>query len=47
MCDILFDVFKHLPLRKTDLLKTCRKKYISWKENLKKCTSFEEQKSER
>ena len=25
MCDILFDVFKHLPLRKTDLLKTCRK----------------------
>ena len=31
MCDLLLcvflmcDVFKHLPLRKTDLLKTCRK----------------------
>ena len=25
MCVILFDVFKHLLLRKTDVLKTCRK----------------------
>ena len=25
MCVLLFDVFKHLPLRKTDVLKTCRK----------------------
>ena len=46
MCVPLFDVFKHLPLRKTDVLKTCRKKN-SRKENLKKCTSFEEQKGTR
>ena len=32
---------KHLPLGKTDILK------ISWKGNLKKCTSFEEQKGTR
>ena len=25
MCVLLFDVFKHLLLRKTDILKTCRK----------------------
>ena len=25
MCALLFDVFKHLLLRKTDVLKTCRK----------------------
>ena len=25
MCILLFDVFKHLLLRKTDVLKTCRK----------------------
>ena len=25
MCVLLFDVFKHLLLRKTDVLKTCRK----------------------
>ena len=25
MCVLLFDVFKHLPLRKTDVIKTCRK----------------------
>ena len=24
MCALLFDVFKHLLLRKTDILKTCR-----------------------
>ena len=40
MCVLLFDVFKHLLLRKTDVLKTC------WK-NLKKCTSFEEEKDTR
>ena len=28
MCVLLFDVFKHLPLRKTDVLKTCRKSKI-------------------
>ena len=25
MCVLLFDDFKHLPLRKTDVLKTCQK----------------------
>ena len=25
MCVLLFDVFKHLLLRKTDVIKTCRK----------------------
>ena len=25
MCVLLFDIFKHLLLRKTDVLKTCRK----------------------
>ena len=25
MCVVLFDVFKHLLLKKTDVLKTCRK----------------------
>ena len=34
MCVLLFDVFKHLLLRKTDVLR----------EILKKCTSFEQQK---
>ena len=38
MCVLLFGVFKHLLLRKTEVLQTCRK------ENLKKCTSFGEQK---
>ena len=44
-----FDVFKHLLLRKTDFLKTCRKsKFLKcWKENLKNCTSFEEKKGTR
>ena len=32
MCVLLFDVFKHLLLRKTDVLKTCRKsKFIGKK----------------
>ena len=44
---LLFDVFKYLLLRKTVVLKTCRKKYISWRKNQKKCTSFEEQKGTR
>ena len=26
MCVLLFDVFKHLPLRKIDVIKTCRKR---------------------
>ena len=26
MCVLLFDVFKYLQLRKTDVLKTCQKK---------------------
>ena len=26
MCVLLFDVFKHLLLRKTDVLKTCQKR---------------------
>ena len=25
MCDLLFDIFKHLLLRKTEVLKTCQK----------------------
>ena len=41
MCVLLFDVFKHLLLRKTDVFKTCRKSKFLEK---KKCTSFEEQK---
>ena len=41
MC-ILVNVFKHLLLRKTDLLKSRWKIWkISRKENLKKCVSFE------
>ena len=43
MCALLFNVFKPLLLRKTDVLKLVEK-VISRKENLKKCTSFEEQK---
>ena len=38
MCVLLFDVFKHLPLRKTDVIKTCRKrKFLGkkiWKNGL-------------
>ena len=45
MCSFIWCFFKHLLLRKTDVLKTCWK--ISQKENLKKCTSFEEQKGSR
>ena len=47
MCVLSFDVFKHLLLRKTDVLKTCRKKKNSRKENSTKCTSFEEEKGTR
>ena len=43
---LLFDVFTYLLLRKTDVLKML-KKQISRKENLNKCTSFEEQKGTR
>ena len=43
---LLFDVFEHLLLRKTDVLKTCRKSKFLGK-NLKECTSFEEQKGTR
>ena len=42
---LLFDVFKYLLLRNTDVLKTCQKNKISWKENWNKFTSYEEQKS--
>ena len=31
MCVPLFDVFKHLPLRKTDVLKTCQKSKLPGK----------------
>ena len=41
MCDLLFDVFKYLLLRKTVVLK--KNKFVG-KENLKKCISSEEQK---
>ena len=44
MCVFLFDVCKYLLLRKTDVLNLFEKQ-ISRKENLKKCTRFEEQKS--
>ena len=40
---LLFDVFKYLLLRKSDVLKTCRKSTFLGK----KCTSFEEQKGTR
>ena len=38
MCVLLLDVFKHLLLKKVNIFR---------KENLKKCTSFEEQKGTR
>ena len=44
MCVLLFDVFKHLLLRKTDVLKTCGKSKVSWRENLKKCTALKSKK---
>ena len=44
MCVFFFDVFKHLLLRKPDVLKTCRKSEFLRNFFLKKCTSFEEQK---
>ena len=47
MCVLLFDVFKHLLLRKTDVLKTCRKLTFLEKKFLKKCTNFEDQKDTR
>ena len=31
MCVLYFDDFKHLLLRKTDVLKTCRKSKFVWK----------------
>ena len=47
MCVLLFDVFKHLLLEKTDILKICRKSKFLGEKNLKKCTIFEEQKGTR
>ena len=47
MCVLLFEVFKHLLLRKTNILKTCRKSKFLAKENMKKCTSLEEQNGRR
>ena len=44
MCVLLLDVFEHLLLRKTDVLKTCRKSKFIGNKILKKCTSFEEEK---
>ena len=41
MCVLLFDVFKHL--LKNRCSQSLSEKYFSWKEYLKKCTSFEEQ----
>ena len=43
MCVLLFDVFKHLLLRKTDVLKTCPKSKFLGKK-IEKYASFEEQK---
>ena len=47
ICVLLFDVFKHLLLRKNDALKTCRKNTFLGKRNMKKYSSFEEQKGTR
>ena len=41
---LLFVVFKHLLLRETDVLTTCRKSKFLRNKNLKKCTSFEVEK---
>ena len=41
---LLFVVFKHLLLRETDVLTTCRKSKFLRNKNLKKCTSFEAEK---
>ena len=41
---LLFVVFKHLLLRETDVLITCRKSKFLRNKNLKKCTSFEAEK---
>ena len=42
---LLFDVFKHLLLKKTEVInQNMSKTYISRKENLKNYASFEEQK---
>ena len=46
MCVFLFDVFKHLLVRKTDVLKTSWKRKFLGKK-LKKYASFEEQKGAR
>ena len=46
MSVLLFDVFKTLLLRKTDVLKIYQQEHLQ-KENLKKCTGFEEQKCSR
>ena len=46
ICVLLFDVFKTLLLRKTDVLKIYQKGHLQ-KENLKKCTGFREQKCSR
>ena len=43
MCVLLYNLFKHLLLRKSDVLKTCRKRKFLGNKSLKKCTSFEEQ----
>ena len=41
---LLFVVFKHLLLRETDVLTTCRKSKFLRNKNLKKCSSFEAEK---
>ena len=53
MCVLLFDVFKHLLLRKTDILKICRKSEFLgkkiWRDALawKKIEEMQEQKGTR
>ena len=47
MCVLLFGIFKHLLLRKTDVFKTCRKSKFLGKEIWRNALSLEEQKGKR
>ena len=44
MCVLLFDVFKYLLLRKTDVLKTCRKSKFPGKKNWKNALALKSKK---
>ena len=46
MCVLLFDVFKHLLLRKTDVLKTCRKSRFLGKKNQRNSLALKNKKAQ-